>query len=160
MTEDLALCRKWTLRAHGQQIVVVKKPVESSQHVLMKAFLWALYLPQFPQVGIEIGLGVRYRPDVVARCPDGKVLFWGEAGHVGADKLRSLVRRYRSTHFALARWDTSLKTVCSMVEDALHGLRREAPFDILCFPRDAGDRFINGDSEVIVGFDDVPWQRL
>ncbi len=57
MTEDLLLRRKWTLRAHGRQVVFVKKPVESSTHVVMKALLWALYLPQYPDLTVEIAIG-------------------------------------------------------------------------------------------------------
>ena len=43
MTQDLFLRRKWTLRAHGQQVVFVKRANGRTAHVLMKAFLWALY---------------------------------------------------------------------------------------------------------------------
>ena len=41
MSSDLLLRRKLTLRAHGEQVVFVKKSRESLEHVLMKAFLWA-----------------------------------------------------------------------------------------------------------------------
>lgn len=34
----LALSRKWTLRAHGRQVVVIKKARERATHVLIKAF--------------------------------------------------------------------------------------------------------------------------
>lgn len=43
VTSDLMLRRKWTLRAHGRQVVFVKKANESGEHVLMKALLWALH---------------------------------------------------------------------------------------------------------------------
>jgi hypothetical protein len=33
------------LRAHGEQVVFVKRANERREHVLMKAILWALYLP-------------------------------------------------------------------------------------------------------------------
>ncbi len=57
--------RKRLLRAHGQSVVFVKNPLESPQHVLMKAFLWALYLPQFPNLYVETKIGDKYKPDVV-----------------------------------------------------------------------------------------------
>ena len=49
MTDELFLRRKWTLRAHDRQVVFVKKSYESDTHVLMKALLWALYLPDVPK---------------------------------------------------------------------------------------------------------------
>ena len=65
MDQDLMLRRKWTFKAHGKQIVLVKKRNEQSRHVLMKAFLWALYLPSFPRLTVEVGIGERFKPDVV-----------------------------------------------------------------------------------------------
>ena len=53
MSSDLLLRRKLTLRAHGEQVVFVKKSRESLEHVLMKAFLWALYLPVQPLVAVD-----------------------------------------------------------------------------------------------------------
>ena len=104
MTDDLDLRRKWTFRAHGRQVVLVKRPVESTRHVLMKAFLWGLYLPSYPDLAVEISIGERYKPDLVSLDAEGRPRFWGECGHVGLDKLRALFRRHRRTHFALARW--------------------------------------------------------
>jgi hypothetical protein len=42
MTEELMLRRKYTLCAHGKQMVFIKKSFESSTHVLTKVFVWAL----------------------------------------------------------------------------------------------------------------------
>jgi len=39
MIPDLMLRRKWTLRAHGKQVVFIKYANERSEHVLMNAFL-------------------------------------------------------------------------------------------------------------------------
>ena len=66
MTLDLLLRRKWTLRAGDRQVVLIKKPYESTEHVVMKALLWALYLPDYPDLTVEVGVGDRYKPDVVA----------------------------------------------------------------------------------------------
>jgi hypothetical protein len=44
---------------------------------------WALYLPLYPNLSVEIGVGDRYKPDVVALGEDGRPLFWAEAGQVG-----------------------------------------------------------------------------
>jgi len=34
MTDDLLLRRKWTFRAHGRRLVVVKKSVESAERFI------------------------------------------------------------------------------------------------------------------------------
>ena len=52
MTQDLKLRRKWTFRVHGRQMVFVKKTFESDIDVFMKAFLWALFLPVYPDLSV------------------------------------------------------------------------------------------------------------
>ncbi|MCB0115841.1 MAG: hypothetical protein KDD84_17190 [Caldilineaceae bacterium] len=163
MTSDLLLRRKWTLRAHGRQVVFVKRSNERSAHVLMKAFVWALYLPQYPDLKVEIAIGDRFKPDVVSLPNDdpfAEPRFWGEAGQVAVDKIESLARRYRHTHFAIAKWDTSLRPFEEIVKRALHGLDRTAPFDLICFPADSADRFIDDHGEIHLRHDDVEWLRL
>lgn len=163
MTSELLLRRKWTLRAHGQQVVFIKKPIEHAHHVLMKAFLWALYLPAYPTLKVEINIGDRYKPDVVAlppTDPHGPPLFWGEAGHVSPDKIQSLARRYRQTHLAIAKWGANLHSTEGLVTQALAGSGHQALFDILCFPTDSADRFIDARGNIMLRHDDLTWQRL
>lgn len=163
MTSELLLRRKWTLRAHGRQVVFVKRPIEHVHHVLMKAFLWALYLPAYPTVKVEVNIGDRYKPDVVAlpiTDPQADPLFWGEAGQVSPEKLSALGRRYRRTHFALAKWGANLQTVEKLVTTALTGIERAAPFDLLCFPTDSADRFIDTHGNITISHTDLTWRRL
>jgi hypothetical protein len=160
MTRDLFLRRKWTLRAHGEQVVFVKRANERREHVLMKAFLWALYLPDYPDLVVEIPIGDRYKPDVVSLTSHGAPRFWGEAGHVSPSKIHSLVRRHRDTHFALAKWDTDLDPFIETVRDALDGLERRAPFDLLHFPADSAERFIGERGEIKLKHKNLDWVRL
>jgi hypothetical protein len=159
MTSDLFLRRKWTLRAHGRQVVFVKRSNERAEHVLMKAFLWALYLPAYPNLAVEVRVGDRYKPDVVALGTDGRPIFWGEAGQVGLEKIHSLARRYRDTHFAIAKWDIRLDPYLVLVSDALNGLRRSAPLDLLCFPPDSAERFMDEWGYIHLTHDDLEWVR-
>lgn len=159
MTQELWLRRKWTFRAHGKQAVFVKKPSESVEHVLLKALLWALYLPAYPDLSIEIAVGDRYKPDVTALGARGEPLFWGEAGHVSPAKLHALAKRYRTTHFALARWDSRLEPLEALVRQSLAGIERAAPFDLLRFPADSAERFIEGGA-LRVDFADLEWRRM
>jgi hypothetical protein len=158
--EDLLIRRKLTLRAHGKQIVLIKKARESTTHVLMKAFLWALYLPYYPGLSVEIRIRNRFRPDVVALNEHGDPVFWGEAGYFSARKVHSLVRRCRLTHLAMAKWDTRLRPFITIVEDALDGVRRSGPVDLINFGPDSLERFIDPDGEIHISHRDIEWLRL
>jgi hypothetical protein len=163
MTADQHLRRKWTLRAHGQQVIFVKHPIEHTSHVLMKAFLWALYLPQYPDLRVEVPVGDRYKPDVVAfdaTDPYAQPRFWGEAGQVSVEKIRALSKRYPATHFAIAKWASSLPPLLANVQEALQGRRRTAPFDLLIFPADSAERFIDDRGEIHLRHEDLVWLRL
>jgi hypothetical protein len=160
MTGDLFLRRKWTLRAHGKQVVFVKRANERAEHVLMKAFLWAFYLPAYPDLGVEVSVPDRFKPDLVSLDPHGKPRFWGEAGHVSPDKIHSLVRRYRETHFALGKWDTPLDPFIDIVQHTLGEFKRSGPFDLLRFPADSAERLIGDRGEISVTHADLDWVRL
>ena len=157
---DRHLRRKLTLRAHGQQVVFVKNKHERAEHVWMKAFLWALYLPDYPDLTVEVSIGDRYKPDVVQLDRFGQPVFWGEAGAVGTDKIASLCRRYRDTHFAMAKWATDLDPYVVIVEEAVGGLQRTAPFDLYCFPPDSAERFIDANGHVALAPADLDRVRI
>lgn len=155
MGSDLLLRRKWTLRAHGKQVVFVKRQNESREHVIMKALLWALYLPDYPHLLVETPIGDRFKPDLVQLAPDGTPQFWGESGQVSVRKLESLLRRFPTTHFALARWTTNLTPHAEIVAEAVAARSRHAPLDLIAFPPDSGERFFGADGEVTVGWGNV-----
>lgn len=151
MTSDLHLRRKLTLRAHGRQIVLVKRRLESIEHVLMKAFIWAMYLPEHPDLSVEVPIGDRYKPDVVQIDPQtGKPVFWGEAGKVGAPKIASLARRFRETHFVIGKWNADLSPYAHIVREAADDVTRTRPIDLIRFPADAAERFITDRGEVTI----------
>ena len=160
METDLILRRKCTFRSNGKQIVLVKKHYEKSAHVLMKAFLWSLYLPRYPNLTVEIPVSDRYKPDVVALDQVGVPIFWGEAGSIGTGKIRSLLRRYRYTHFAMAKWNSPLDSLFEIVTDALGGVKRDAPVDLLKFPEDSEAQFIDEDGQIRIVLDYLDWLRI
>ena len=163
MASDLLLRRKLTLRAAGpdgdeRRVVFVKKPAEGIEHVLMKAMLWALYLPQYPEMLVEVPIGARYKPDLVqprpALDPASGPLFWAEAGHVGQKKLERLVKSYPDTHVVIGKWDAALRPHVRIVERALKGRERPAPFEFIRFPPDVR-RFFSDDGRIAIDVDDV-----
>jgi hypothetical protein len=164
MTSPILSRRKWMLRTQGQHIVVVRGTRERFTHPLMKALLWALYLPMNPNISVEIRLDDKYKPDVVAFAPEDRLrvgvpVFWGEAGQVGTPKIASLLRRYPQTHFAIAKWDARLDPHVLIVQKALAGLKRSAPVDLISFPDDS-DRLIDDDGYITITEADVTRVRL
>lgn len=169
MPSDLALRRTLTVRSpgDGEKLVLVKKRGESIEHVLMKAALWALYRPAYPDVRVEVAIGDAYKPDLVALRPppgglaygDPEPVFWGEAGKVSAQKWASLFRRFPGTHFALARWDERLAPHEAIVRRALGGRPRRAPVDLVRVPPDV-ERRVERDGTLSLSFDDVERIRL
>jgi hypothetical protein len=61
---------------------------ESYEHVLMKALGFAMFAPSYPNLEIEVKVGLRYKPDLIARGEDGGFRFWGECG---ANSIRKTV---------------------------------------------------------------------
>jgi hypothetical protein len=157
MRTDLELRRKLTLRSGDRSIVLIKKRMESIQHVLMKAFIWSLYQTDYPELLVEVKIGDRYKPDVVCLDSFGEPVFWGE---VGEKKIRSLARRFRQTHIAIAKWDVPLGPYAAIVREAVDGIRRSAPIDLLRFPSDSAERFIDDRNEIRVESSQIEIVRI
>lgn len=155
MNKELELRRKWTFRAHGEQKVFVKKSYESDIHVVMKALLWAIYLPDYPDLSVEITVGNRYKPDLVQLDHAGKPEFWGEAGQVRLKKMRTLLNRFRSTHLAFAKWNMNLRPFEKFLRKEINSVPRSAPVDLILFPADSGERFIRPDGEIRMESNDI-----
>ncbi len=159
MNPDLKLRRKWTLRAHGQQMVFIKKPFESDIHVVTKAFIWALFLPAYPNLSVETPAGGRYKPDLVQFDDNDEPVFWGEAGQVSRRKMRALVQRQRLTHLVFAKWNLNLEPLYRMLKKETGAVRRQAPVDLISFPADSDERFILPDGSIQITFKDVRYVR-
>ena len=126
----------------------------------MKAYIWALYLPQYADLLVEVKIGDRYKPDVVMLDPSSSPIFWGEAGEVGQRKIRKLVRRYRHTHFAMAKASNNLDPYVDMVRKELKGVNRSAPFDLLGMGDVSAEPFITPKGHININFDDINFVRI
>ena len=143
----------------SQKLVLIKRPVERQRHVIMKAFLWALYLPQYPQLQVEVSIGQKYKPDLVA-FESGIPKFWGEAGKISAQKLRHILARQRNTHFGFAIWASSLAAFETRVRRQIKGVRRKAPVDLIRFLPQDDERFISQRGQIDISHADVEWCRI
>lgn len=158
--------RRWKLYAHGQHIVVKRGMRERFVHPLMKAYLWALYLPAYPTASIEIHIGDKYKPDVVAFDDAPNIyqatkqpLFWGEAGRTRREKIQSLLKRFPDTHFVISKWNTRLAPYEEIISEALAQVKRHAPFDLINFP-EASQYCVDADGNITLTVDDIERIRL
>ena len=156
----MMLPKKWTLRARGKQVVFVKHRNEAPEQVVMRALLWALYLPLYPDLGVELTVEQRYRPDVVSLNLQGRPSFWGHAGDMSIRQIRDMAKRYRDAHLALACWAEDLDRFEGRVRKALRKVKRDAPVDVISFPEDSLERFVSPEGTLFVSRDDVAWVRL
>ncbi|MBA2645294.1 MAG: hypothetical protein H0U81_00720 [Pyrinomonadaceae bacterium] len=81
----------------GRRVRAWQRPGESYEHVLMKALGYAMYVAEFPTLEIEVEVGLRYKPDLVARgdaagVGGGRFPFWGECGSVTMRKIAWLLK--------------------------------------------------------------------
>ena len=159
MNSELLLGGKFTFRVGEQKQVFVKKPVEHIRHVVMKALLWGLYLPAYNQLKVEVSIGYRYKPDLVALGADAPI-FWAEAGRVGNQKLKRVIHRFPRTHFAFAVWGSSLTSLIARVRRQSRRAHRHAPIDMIAFPEDAAEQFIGPRGKIQIHANDLTWLRL
>lgn len=133
------LRRKWTFRIDGSTQVLVKKSGEREEHVLMKALMARLYAARYKVLKIEERLpgGEKYKPDVYAVNDFGEAVFWGECGSVGKTKLAYLLKHYRYTHLAVAKWNTTLTPYEAMIESIWPKNNRYAPVELIRFDENA-----------------------
>ena len=85
----------------GRRVRLWKRQGESYEHVLMKALGYAMFVGEFPELEIEQRVGLRYKPDLVARAGDGRFLFWGECGATSVRKVAWLLKHAGVERLAL-----------------------------------------------------------
>lgn len=155
VTSDLTLPGKWTVQAHGRRLVLRKKANEKSSHVVMKALLWALFLPSYPDLMVEVSVGDRSKPDVVCLDSAGVPLFWAEAGQVSVAKVERLCRKFRSTHLVVAKWGVPLDSWVEIARRAVTQSRREGRFELIGFPEGSRERFVDSRGNIALDFKDL-----
>jgi hypothetical protein len=88
-------------RLAGQKVRLWQRNGESYEHILMKALGYAMFAEEYPTLEIEVKVGLRYKPDLVARNADGGFLFWGEAGANSLRKTAWLLKHTRTKKLVL-----------------------------------------------------------
>jgi hypothetical protein len=156
---ELPLPGKLTVRAGGRKLVLAKRAWESERHVLLKALVFGLYVPAYPDLAVERAIGQHYKPDLVTLDTDSQPLFWAECGETGRQKLAHLIKAFPATHLVVAKQVASLAPYEAIVREALPKGVRSAPVELLNVPSDAS-RFLSDDGRITISFADVTVVRF
>jgi hypothetical protein len=111
--------------------VLAKRAGESTAHVILKAIAYARFAPDYPDLRIEVPIGLRYKPDLVSLDEYGVPRLWVECGQVDRDKVRWLLRHYRQTRIVWLRRYAQMMGALAIVRDALGEIERDVPVEIL-----------------------------
>ncbi len=104
----------------GNRIRLWQRNGESYEHILMKALGYAMFIGEFPTMEIEVKVGLRYKPDLIAKDAAGDFLFWGEAGANSIRKTSWLLKHTRTKKLVLFKIN---QNVAALIEQ----LREEIP---------------------------------
>ena len=104
----------------GKRMRLWQRQGESYEHVLMKALGFAMFSPQYPTLEIEVKVGLRYKPDLIARNAAGDFLFWGECGANSLRKTNWLLKHTRTEKLVLFK-------IGQNTEQLIKQLREEIP---------------------------------
>jgi hypothetical protein len=91
----------------GRGVRLWQRPGETYRHVLLKALGYAMFVGEYPSLEIEVAVGLRYKPDLVA-ANDGagaRFSFWGECGLVSMRKVAWLLKHGGTERLALFKHD-------------------------------------------------------
>jgi hypothetical protein len=92
---------------------------ESYEHVLMKALGFAMFSPKYPTFEIEVKVGLRYKPDLIARNAAGDFLFWGECGANSLRKTNWLLKHTRTEKLTLFKIGQNLEQFTKQLREEI-----------------------------------------
>lgn len=104
----------------GKRARLWQRPGESYEHVLMKALAYAMFSGEYPQLEIEVKVGLRYKPDLIAIGENGDFDFWGECGANSLRKTGWILKHTRTKKLVLFKLDIN-------AEPFIKQLRAEIP---------------------------------
>ncbi|HEV2704670.1 MAG TPA: hypothetical protein VGV59_02025 [Pyrinomonadaceae bacterium] len=106
----------------GRRVRLWQRTGETYNHVLMKALGFAMFVEEFPQLSIERGVGMRYKPDLVAESEHEsgyRFAFWGECGLVSMRKVAWLVKHGQVARLALFKIDCGVAPLINELRAAV-----------------------------------------
>src|ERR671932_906869 len=117
----------------GRRMRLWQRGGETYGHVLMKALGYAMYVAEYPGLEIELPVGLRYKPDLVAlnEATGGRpragarFLFWGECGMVSMRKVAWLLKHGDLERLVLFKLDCGVPAFTRELRDSVEPRYRE-----------------------------------
>jgi hypothetical protein len=78
---------------------------ESYEHVLMKALAYSIFVREHPRLQIEVKVGLRYKPDLIAVAEDGTFDLWVECGMISITKTAWLAKHTTARRIVICKID-------------------------------------------------------
>ena len=133
----------------GRRVRLWQRRGETYEHVLLKALGFAMYVGEYPRLEIELSVGLRYKPDLVALNEGddagpragARFLFWGECGLVTMRKVAWLLKHGDSGRVVLFKLDCGVRPLVRELRDAVPGRYREGGrLQLVNFAADVSER--------------------
>jgi hypothetical protein len=117
----------------GRRLRLWQRTGEGYGHVLLKALGYAMFVGEYPNLQIELRVGLRYKPDLVARNEAGgarrgtgaRFLFWGECGLVTMRKVAWLLKHGDIERLALFKLGVSIEALARELRETVEPRYRE-----------------------------------
>ena len=103
----------------GQKVRLWQRNGESYEHVLMKALGYSMFVEKYPTLEIEMKVGLRYKPDLVARNQIGDFLFWGEAGANSIRKTAWLLKHTQTRKLVLFKIGRNVNQLVTQLREEI-----------------------------------------
>ena len=103
----------------GKRMRLWQRPGESYEHVLMKALGYAMFAADYPNLEIETRVGLRYKPDLIARNADGDFAFWGECGQNSIRKTHWILKHTRTEKMVLFKISASVDQLIKQIREEI-----------------------------------------
>ncbi len=135
----------------GRRVRLWQRGGETYGHVLMKALGFAMFVREYPNLEVEVPVGLRYKPDIVALNEAGggrpragaRFLFWGECGTVSMRKVAWLLKHGDTERLVLFKIDCGVPAYTRELRDSVGPRYREAGrLTLVNFAADIAERAV------------------
>src|SRR5919202_1014481 len=133
----------------GRRVRLWQRPGETFGHVLLNALGYAMFVGEYPGLEIELPVGLRYKPDLVAPNDSGggrprsgaRFLFWGECGLVTMRKVAWLLKHGDAERVVLFKLNCGVRPLVQELRDAVEPRYREGGrLQLVNFAADVAER--------------------
>jgi hypothetical protein len=131
----------------GRRVRLWQRRGETHEHVLLKALGFAMYVAEYPGLEIELSVGLRYKPDLVAPNAGGttragaRFHFWGECGLVTMRKVAWLLKHGDAERVVLFKLDCAINPLVRELRDVVAPRYREGGrLQLVNFAADVSER--------------------